>query len=72
MGVQDKFGKSGKAEELMDYFGLTSKNICEIFVNFLKISKWMKNDRKCKKTNIFYHFFDKKVLQKYNFIGMIR
>ena len=27
MGVKDTFGKSGKAEDLMDYFGLTSKTI---------------------------------------------
>jgi len=27
MGVKDTFGKSGKAEELLDYFGLTAKHI---------------------------------------------
>lgn len=31
MGMQDIFGKSGKAEVLMDYFGLTSKAIIEKF-----------------------------------------
>lgn len=31
MGMQDIFGKSGKAEVLMDYFGLTSKAIVEKF-----------------------------------------
>lgn len=31
MGIKDTFGKSGKAEELMDYFGLTSKAIVERF-----------------------------------------
>ena len=29
MGIQDIFGKSGKAEELMKYFGITAKNIVE-------------------------------------------
>ena len=29
IGVKDTFGKSGKAEELLEYFGLTSKNIIE-------------------------------------------
>ncbi len=29
MGVKDTFGKSGKAEELLDYFGLTAKHIVE-------------------------------------------
>lgn len=29
MGIQDTFGKSGKAEELMEYFGITAKNIVE-------------------------------------------
>lgn len=31
MGMQDIFGKSGKAEELMEYFGLTAKAIVEKF-----------------------------------------
>lgn len=31
MGMQDIFGKSGKAEELMEYFGLTAKAIIEKF-----------------------------------------
>lgn len=31
MGMQDVFGKSGKAEVLMEYFGLTSKAIIEKF-----------------------------------------
>ena len=29
MGVKDTFGKSGKAEELLEYFGLTAKHIIE-------------------------------------------
>lgn len=33
MGMKDIFGKSGKAEELMEYFGLTSKAIVEKFLN---------------------------------------
>ena len=33
MGMQDTFGKSGNAEELMKYFGLTSKEIVEKFKN---------------------------------------
>ncbi len=32
MGMKDTFGKSGKAEELMAYFGLTAKAIVEKFV----------------------------------------
>ena len=32
MGMKDIFGKSGKAEELMEYFGLTSKAIVEKFL----------------------------------------
>lgn len=31
IGIQDTFGKSGKAEALMEYFGLTSKAIVEKF-----------------------------------------
>ena len=33
MGMKDIFGKSGKAEELMEYFELTSKNIMRQFLN---------------------------------------
>ena len=29
MGMKDCFGKSGKAMELLEYFGLVSKNIVE-------------------------------------------
>lgn len=29
VGVQDKFGKSGKPDELMEMYGLTSSNIVE-------------------------------------------
>ena len=29
MGIEDKFGKSGKAEELLEYFKLTSKDIID-------------------------------------------
>lgn len=32
IGIPDVFGKSGKAEELMDYFGLTAKYIVEKFM----------------------------------------
>ncbi|MBQ2937974.1 MAG: transketolase family protein [Clostridia bacterium] len=31
LGVKDTFGKSGKAEELMKYFGITDKEIEELF-----------------------------------------
>ena len=31
MGMQDSFGKSGKAEELMEYFGLTAEAIVKTF-----------------------------------------
>ena len=31
MGMPDIFGKSGKAEELMEYFGLTAKAIAQKF-----------------------------------------
>ena len=27
LGIKDTFGKSGKAEELMEYFRITAKNI---------------------------------------------
>ena len=32
LGIQDTFGKSGKARELMEYFGITAKNIVENIV----------------------------------------
>lgn len=31
LGIKDTFGKSGKAEELMQYFGITSNDICNLF-----------------------------------------
>lgn len=31
IGIKDVFGRSGKAEELMEYFGLTSEAIVEKF-----------------------------------------
>ena len=31
LGVKDTFGKSGKAEELMKYYKITSKDICKLF-----------------------------------------
>ena len=31
LGIKDTFGKSGKAEELMKYFGITAENIEELF-----------------------------------------
>lgn len=31
LGIKDTFGKSGKAEELMKYFGITSNDICNLF-----------------------------------------
>ena len=34
MGINDTFGKSGKAIELMQYFGITAENIVEIIVNY--------------------------------------
>ena len=30
LGIKDVFGKSGKAEELIKYFGITADNIIEI------------------------------------------
>ena len=33
LGIKDTFGKSGKAEKLMEYFGITAKNIIESFTN---------------------------------------
>ena len=27
LGIKDTFGKSGKAEKLMEYFGITAENI---------------------------------------------
>ena len=29
LGIKDTFGKSGKAEKLMDYFGITARSIME-------------------------------------------
>ena len=31
LGIKDTFGKSGKAEELMKYFGIVAENIVELF-----------------------------------------
>ena len=31
LGIKDTFGKSGKAEKLMEYFGITAKEIIEQF-----------------------------------------
>ncbi len=31
LGVEDTFGKSGKAEELMKYFGITCEEIVKMF-----------------------------------------
>ena len=31
LGIKDTFGKSGKAEELMEYFGIVAKNIVRLF-----------------------------------------
>ena len=37
MGIKDTFGKSGKAEELMQYFHITAQDIIdEVLVNFSK------------------------------------
>lgn len=33
LGIKDTFGKSGKAEELMQYFGITAKNIIDEIKN---------------------------------------
>lgn len=33
LGINDTFGKSGKAEELMKYFGITAQNIVDLFFN---------------------------------------
>ena len=33
MGIKDKFGKSGKAEELMKFYEITAENIVEIVKN---------------------------------------
>ena len=35
LGIKDTFGKSGKAEELMEYFGIDKKTIVDEFVNSL-------------------------------------
>ena len=31
LGIKDTFGKSGKAEDLMEFYKITAKDICEIF-----------------------------------------
>ena len=33
LGVKDEFGRSGKAAELLEYYGLTTKNIVEVVQN---------------------------------------
>jgi len=33
MGIKDEFGKSGKATELLEYYGLTAKNIINVINN---------------------------------------
>lgn len=33
MGIKDTFGKSGKAEELMSYFNITSEDIVNTVIN---------------------------------------
>ena len=33
LGIKDTFGKSGKAEELIKYFGITADDIIEVIVN---------------------------------------
>ena len=33
IGIKDRFGKSGKAEELLKYFGLTAENIIDVIKN---------------------------------------
>lgn len=33
LGVNDSFGRSGKAEELMKFFGITAENIVELFLS---------------------------------------
>ena len=35
IGINDTFGKSGKAEELMKYYGITAENIVKQIVNFM-------------------------------------
>ena len=35
LGIKDVFGKSGKAEELIKYFGISAENIVSTIVNFM-------------------------------------
>ena len=36
IGVQNKFGQSGKSEELLEYYGMSEKHIKEAVKNILK------------------------------------
>jgi len=36
IGVNDKFGQSGTASELLDYYGLSSDKIAEVVTNEMK------------------------------------
>ena len=36
IGINDKFGQSGKAKELMDYYGLSAEKLCERIIGILK------------------------------------
>ncbi|MGB3009194.1 MAG: transketolase C-terminal domain-containing protein [Candidatus Saccharimonadales bacterium] len=38
LGIHDRFGESGKPEELLDYFHLTAPHICESVKDFIKIN----------------------------------
>jgi len=31
MGIKDEFGKSGKAIELLEHYGLTAENIIKVY-----------------------------------------
>ena len=44
IGIQDRFGESGSAAELLDYFGLTSGKIAPVIASFVqRVSKYHQN-----------------------------
>ncbi|MFA6989744.1 MAG: transketolase C-terminal domain-containing protein, partial [Candidatus Gastranaerophilaceae bacterium] len=39
IGIEDKFGQSGKPQELMQEYGLTAEQIADKVTNFIKVYK---------------------------------
>jgi transketolase len=39
LGIQDRFGESGKPDELLDYFGLNAPHIAQAVRDFIRFKK---------------------------------